>query len=350
MRKLLGFFTAVAFVVAFTVPVMAADWSFYGSARMSTFMVDDSEEASGTGFDDDDLTWTLQGNSRIGAKVKAGDISGQFEYGSGPNLRILYGAWNFGAGTLLVGQTYTPVNIFKSNQVYNGDIDMLWTGGVYHGRRPMLQVAMGGFKVALVEPNVAIPPVLAGLANDTDTSVPGLEASFGFDVGPVALQIVGGYQTYEVVAPNDEGVDIDSYIVGVGFTIGLGPLYFKGDLYTGQNLGQYGMLQLGADDVGFDLADQEIIDVDSTGWLLVVGFKVSDMFSLEAGYGANSHELDVAGADSDDTSAYYIQATINLAKGCFIVPEIGKIDYEDDAGGNDQGDTTYWGAKWQINF
>jgi len=36
MRKLLVLLSAVAFVVAFTVPAMAADWSFYGSARMST--------------------------------------------------------------------------------------------------------------------------------------------------------------------------------------------------------------------------------------------------------------------------------------------------------------------------
>ena len=351
MRKLLVLLSAVAFVVAFTVPVMAADWSFYGSARMTTFWDSDSEEASPTGFEDDDLAWALQGNSRIGANVKAGDISGRFEYGTGVNLRILYGAWNFGAGTLLVGQTYGPVNLFQSNQVWGSDNDMLNFGGVYGGRNPMIQVAFGKFKIALLSPNAATPPAIAALLpTDIDTSIPKLEASYGFNIGPVGLTVVGGYQTYDVVGPTDEGIDVASYIVGLGFNIGFGPLYIKGDVYTGQNLGQYGLYQAGADDVGFSIADQDIIDNDTTGWLLVVGFKVSDMFAVEAGYGNNSHELDVSGSDSDDTSAYYLQATINLAKGCFITPEIGKIDYQDDAAGNEQGDTTYYGAKWQINF
>ena len=104
MKKLLVLLAAVAFVVAFTVPAMSADWNFYGSSRISTFFDGDSEELTGTGFDDDDLTWGLQGNSRIGAKVKAGDISGRFEYGTGINLRLLYASWNFGGGELLVGQ------------------------------------------------------------------------------------------------------------------------------------------------------------------------------------------------------------------------------------------------------
>lgn len=53
------------------------------------------------------------------------ELTGGFEYGSGVNLRKLYGEWNFGAGSLLIGQTYTPLNYFYSNQVYGGDNDLL---------------------------------------------------------------------------------------------------------------------------------------------------------------------------------------------------------------------------------
>ncbi len=80
MRKLITLIAALALVVAFTVPAMAAaDWSFYGSARMGTWvnMVDPPND----GDSDTDTTWTLQGNSRLGAKVKAGDIGGGFEWG-----------------------------------------------------------------------------------------------------------------------------------------------------------------------------------------------------------------------------------------------------------------------------
>ena len=33
-----------------------------------------------------------------------------------------------------------------------------------------------------------------------------------------------------------------------------------------------------------------------------------------------------------------------------IIPEIGKIDFEKDNANAKEGDTTYFGAKWQINF
>ena len=101
MRKLLIVLTAIAFVAAFTVPAMSAEWGFYGSVRMSTFMDNVSEEATGTTFSDDDLTWDQQGNSRIGARVKAGAISGRFEYGisdAKASLRLLNATWNYGLG------------------------------------------------------------------------------------------------------------------------------------------------------------------------------------------------------------------------------------------------------------
>ena len=359
MRKLLVLLSAVAFVVAFTVPAMAADWGFYGSARMSTFMDSLSEEASATGYDDDDLTWALQGNSRLGASVKAGDIGGGFEYGTGINLRKLYGTWNFGGGSLLVGQTYTPINIFQSNQVWAGDVDLLPYGGIYDGRRPMIQLSMGGLKIALVQPNPGAPKQVtdvltaAGLDFDTDATLPKIEASYKFKAGPASLTAFLGYQTFDAVAydaTDEDPESIDSTFIGLGFNVGLGAAYINGNVYTGTNLGQFGMWQQGADDWGVE-ADGEIVDCDTMGYVLVVGFKASDTIALEFGYGHVGHELDLTGHDeADETDSYYVNATINLAKGCFIVPEIGKVDFKDDNTGAKEGETTYYGAKWQINF
>jgi hypothetical protein len=337
MKKLLVLLAAVAFVVAFTVPAMSADWNFYGSSRMATFFDSDSEELSASGlYDDDDLTWAHQGNSRIGARVKAGDISGRFEYGTGINLRILYGAWNFGGGELLVGQSYTPFNYFASNQVYGSDTDMLNTGGIYDGRRDMIQLKSGGFKIALVEPGTGA--VTGFAAADTDTSIPKIEASYGFNAGPLKLSLMAFWNTFDVVdaVNNEEGVD--SYALALGFKIPFGAAYVNGNVWMGQNTGNSG------------LWTANIVDNDALGYLLVAGFKASDALSFELGYGQISHELDQTGSDADETAAYYAQAVINIAKGFFVVPEVGKIDYKEDAAGNDQGDTTYFGAKWQINF
>ena len=117
MKKSIAILAAFALVAGFAVTATAADWSFYGSARMSTFSNSISEEASATGFDDTDTRWDIQTNARIGANVSAGDVGGRFEYGTSggnANLRLLYGTWDFGGGELLVGQAYTPITFFAS--------------------------------------------------------------------------------------------------------------------------------------------------------------------------------------------------------------------------------------------
>jgi len=377
MKKLLVLLSAVAFVVAFTVPAMAADWGFYGSARMQTFMESDSKEITGTNFEDDDLAWALQGNSRIGANVKAGAISGRFEYGSTPNLRLLYGVWNFGGGALTVGQIYTPVFSIYSNQVGGGDGDLVTYGAIYAGRQPAVQVSMGGLSIALVAPNApggtlpvavaeswtptaadtnTLVPATAGFAAvETDTSIPKIEVAYSFKAGPVSLKPMFGYNTYEeTVSATDKSYDIASYVLGLGFNVGLGAAYIKGDIYTGENLGQYGFAELPINDATYDTASDSIKDCDSMGYNIIAGFKASDMITIEAGYGSVETDLDMTGTYEDDASSYYVNATINLAKGCFIVPEIGKFDRGDVQWGTatktKEGDVTYYGAKWQINF
>ncbi len=93
-----------------------------------------------------------------------------------------------------------------------------------------------------------------------------------------------------------------------------------------------------------------MIDNDGFGYLIVLGYKVSDSVNLEAGYGSETNELDYAGSNEDETVQYYGNMTYTITPGFFIVPEIGFIDRKDDADGDDEGDIFYGGIKWQINF
>jgi len=350
MKKFLVIFAIVALIAS---PAMAAEWNFFGSARMSTFSNDFSDDAGVN--DDQDTTWALQGNSRIGANVKAGDVSGAFEYGTGVNVRKLYGEWNFGAGSLLVGQTYTPANFFPSNQVWDGDADLLPYGGVYRGRRPMVQLKFGTFKLAFVSPDSTSD---LGTGGDVDVTFPQVEASYKFKTDMFYVDVFGGYQTYEIetpgyVASTGQGIsswDVDSYIAGVNLGLTFGPASIMGSTWLGKNTGPYGMWVESADDPALNAAGNEIIDNDLFGYLAVVNFKANDMLSFEAGYGHVETELDVDAAQSDDTDSYYVNAVITFAPGVFIVPEVGMVDYADDAAGADEGELTYFGAKWQINF
>lgn len=325
MKKLMVIIAALAMV---TGSAYAADWNFYGSARIQTFITD-SDLADEDIFDE-----TMQGNSRIGANVKVSDeLTGRFEYGTGVNVRVLYGEWNFGGGKFLVGQTYTPLNMFYSNQVYGSDTDLLGYGGVYSGRAPMLRLKFGDFQIAAVDPNTP---------GASDVTMPAIEAKYTLGLGALRLALAGGYQSYEVASG-----DVDSYVVALGAGMNFGAAYVNAQVYTGQNGGSLIWIDTG-DGLGGTAVDTgtAIVDMDNFGWLLVAGFKVNDMFSLEAGYAMAEAELDVAGVDADEVSSYYIQATVGLAPGVFFVPEIGVIDY-DEAG---QDEITYYGVKWQINF
>jgi hypothetical protein len=328
---------------------MAAEWSFFGSARMSTFYEDRNEEAG----DDADTTWGLQGNARIGANVKAGAIGGGFEYGSGPNLRKLFGTWNFGAGELKIGQDYTPLgSMFYSNQVWASDEDLLSIGQCYNGRVPMLQLSMQGLKVALIRPSTA---AVAGLTGDIDTTFPKVEMSYSLKTDMFFMDVYGGFQTYEIDA-GDETYDVNAYVGGIGGGVNLGPAYIKLNGYYAVNHSNYGLYS-GVNPIKDSsrnavFLNNDIVDSKSMGGLAVIGFKASDMFTIEFGGGYIQHELDDDSdlTDKNDAMSAYGNVTINIAPGFFIVPEGGIVDWMDDAAGNDQGKMIYGGIKWQINF
>ena len=370
----------------------AADWNFYGSARINTFYTDfenspfqspNSLAAFGSIAGDDTKNYEqgLQGNARIGARVKVSDsLSGRFEYGAqsgNANVRLLYGEWNFGAGSLLVGKNYTPLLFPYSNQVYSidslgkGDHNMSTFGMLYGQRRAQVRLKFGGFQIAAVDcptlvyrdkNNGGHPFGLHASQPDTELNFPSIQAKYKFDFKNGHISFAGAYQTFEVLN-GTQTYDVDSYILGVGGRLNVGPAYFKGNFWGGQNVGnQADILVSGAlwsttgnanssnfDGDGFGLAKYDgtkIVDRDAYAALLVAGVEIRKGLYLEAGYGYVATELDEAAAEKDDAQTLYIQSTIFLAPGVFITPEIGYCDMKQ----KDQPEITYYGIKWQINF
>lgn len=383
MKKLYVSMAVVALAFVFVGSAVAADWNFYGSARMSTFYTNLDKEANGTANDDTDLGHDLQGNSRIGATVQSGAVGGGFEYGTGVNVRKLFGTWNFGSGELLVGQTYTPVTLLLSNQVYNGDNGLLNGGEFYAGRQPMLQLKFGGFKFALVNPEVAAltstttstvaaaPGTVTSVTatsllgrpgvTETDVTLPKLELAYRFKGDAWFAQIYGGYQTYDGADAADNGKSITSYVVGVGGAYSWSMVTLKANIYTAQNPTQYGATTATAGapagsaylDPAWNGTDYE--DATNMGGLLMAGFTFNDTIGLELGVGYSASERDVSGIKTEKTvMTYYVQLPITLADGVFIVPEIGNYDFGDlkvtGAADTKLGSLLYYGFKTQINF
>jgi hypothetical protein len=369
MKKFFILFTAVALVCAFSVPVMAADeavsWDFYGSARMATWYDNNSDNLHGNitgdpniGLDDSGTIWNLQSNSRIGAHVKGETIGGRFEYGSGPNLRMLYGTYTMGEHEFLVGQTYTPLAYrFYSNQAFGTDDGLLAAGNVYTGRDPMLQWKMGGLRVALVKPvvdDLGYNSVGGGEA-DADSVVPQIEVRYVYKTDTMAFDVFGGANTYKIEGvetdedPVTDDDNITAYLLGLGGEFNFGPGYFKTQFFAARNGAQLGDSNWGGNNSAALIGDQ-VNDNDGWGGLGVIGFKATDTMTIEGGIGYTSYELDKGDFSKDETIAYYINAMIDIVPGFFIVPEFGYYDFKENFAGVDEGSETYFGAKWQINF
>jgi len=384
MKKLMAISAVLVFLAGSS--VHAADWNFYGSARVNTFYTkyEKSPFSSGkaglglaTGSETSNYEQGLQGNARIGARVKVNDsLSGRFEYGSlggKANLRILYGVWNFGAGSLLVGQVYSPLTFPISNQAWSisafgkGDHHMTTFGQLYASRKPMIRLKFGGFQIAAVSPEnlrVNLPTSLTAIGTqqpDTKVRMPAIQAKYVYQYPKGDVQFSGGYQNFDVLS-NGREHDVTSWVLGMGARLNAGPAYFKGNVWGGQNVGNQVQILVNQklwsttgnagtakfDGDGFGLArwdGSSIIDRNAVAGLIVAGLKIREGMFLEAGYGYTKTELDSDAFDKDDCEGYYIQSTIFLAPGVSITPEIGRIDMKQD-----DSVITYFGAKWQVNF
>jgi predicted porin len=379
MRKLFALLAAIAMVAAFTLPVMAqeTEWSFYGSVRMTTFWDKWDRAAMNNYFgtahidDDSDLTWANQSNSRLGARVSAGDISGRIELGlndegaRGVRARLVWGQWDFGVGSIRIGRDYSPSELWNgSNQVWWIDNALTGMGYFYAGRNDQIKfifpVGGGELQFAFVEPSTNGAPVAAatGLATESDTTIPKLEAMFTRNFGPVYWILTGGYNTYkENIIATEVDHSIDSWVIGTCLGYTAGPFYAYGSIYAGQNLVEYGQ-SFGYDweqGAVFNAATNSIEDDDTWGGSIVAGYSPMDILTLEGGWGLIESKVDLApGVESKDKSQmYYLQARIQVAKGFRIIPEIGKYDLKDrEAAGvtTDQGDNVYFGAQWRIDF
>ena len=364
MKKLLIIFA----VLCLAAPAMAADWNFYGSARMATFYSIVDKDLNSDNDTVNRTQWAQQGNARIGATVKVNDqIGGAFEVGEDFSTRKLFGTYNFAGGSqLLLGQTYTPSSgYFYSNSVFDGDGDLLGVGQFYTGRRAMVQWKTGGFKLAFIEPTVPddVEAAEGVIGSAVDLIIPKIEASYGFKGDSWFMDIFGGFQTYSIDYFEGNDPTVTSWVGGAGGGMTFGAFYVNLGGHYAQNAGAYGAYGSGLgglrpinDDTGFDVNND---DIENTGYgfLAVLGFNLSDTMTIEGGGGYEYAELDVDGPAGDGESVWqvYINSTINIAPGFFVVPEIGYASYDYatiPVAGQDEAKPNifYAGAKWQINF
>jgi len=251
-----------------------------------------------------------------------------------------------------------------------GECNGIGWGTPYGGRRAQLKLKMGGFQVALIEPVSTVRPINSDAAafpvdfnpaGDIDQTMPKIEASYTFSLGPAALYIGGFYNSYDQEFGTIDGVkevSNESWALAAGVKTAFGPLYVNSTAQYGRNVAQAGMpTNLLAAKMVVDGTTLGEEDADYMAAQLVLGFKVMDTLSFEGGAVWQRGEADVPGASisiDQDTWVYYIQAVWSPAKNVFIIPELGLINNGDlEVTGDpdtDLGKITWFGVKWQINF
>ena len=374
-------------ILVLAAPAMAADWSFYGSERMATFTAyQDFGKTQVAGQDNDAGTlWYLQGNSRLGAKVKADKVTGQIQLatqasstdsaGDGAvNTRLAYGVWQFADNaSLKVGKDFSPATDNNmSNQVFGAD-NNLEGNGLFYGRRPSyIGLYLGGFEFAALTPAYGQNPgstqgtspnlngVQGATNGDPDSYLPKLEAAYNWKFDAGYIRPFAGFQYYKIAA-SDPGtvtdtLDIYSYVLGASSQWNIGAFYLNSELAWGQNWSSsnwYSGLNASTSSLPYLKTNgHEVADVRSWSALLVGGLKVTDTLKFEAGGGIRMDNADGAPGYSQKDGSWivYAQSVLTLAPGVYLIPEVGYYDYMDDVAGNDQGYQWYVGAKWQIDF
>jgi hypothetical protein len=358
MKKLIIIIAAIALVGTCVVPAMA-DVSLYGSARMWTYWVDQSEEASSTGYDDGDLKWALGPFSRFGANFKSDKITGKFELDARDTgksassvgdmrLRLLYGEYDFGSYKLLVGQNWplTDWNV-SMIQVTGGGIQPYGGMGVGIARKPQIRLTFGDLKLAFLTPNTS---TTYEDQVDTDSILPQVEVRYTFKLDNSLIDILGAYQYMKYVNDVDAGESVQSYVLGVRGKFNFGPAYLN---LTGKyqvNGGNYGMSD--AVNTTAILEDGELRDNKAFGFAGVLGYKFNDSFTIEATYGWIKSEEDIGDWD-DDAQGYAITAKYTVAPGVYLIPEFVVLDggdRTDSEGSHEEGKITNFGMVWRIDF
>ena len=371
MKKL----SAALAVVLFTVPALAADWSFFGSARMATFYKYTdfgSANQPGTGEQDDwGMIWDFQTNSRLGAKVKADKVDGYVELAlkgtDGGDLdvgtRRAFGLWHFSdKAALKVGKDYSPVSQMISNQVFNNDDDM-WGSGDFHGRRPGgLTLILGGLEVALLTNPLTTSAGQFPANSDPDYNFPKVEARYTLKLDNFQIVPFGGFNYFQVSDTSatraagtlTDSADITSYVAGLTVKANIGAFYGAAVGTYGQNWGNAnwnpGYNAITSSQATLKSSGGSTNDATSYMLGMVAGVKVSDHLQFEVGAGYRNDDPDTPGSDNDDFWQGYAQVVVTLAQGVYLVPEVGYQDFMDAADGQNQGYDWYAGAKWQIDF
>lgn len=388
-KKLLGYVTlAVFFTSIFIIPgaAVAEDaFSFYGSVRATTAYVNHSKETNNIPYSvlsatnglaptaDEDYTflaWEMEKlTSRFGVRAKKDQFSGRIEIRpyDGSIWRHYYGVYNFGSGTLLMGQTWDPLFLTgtMAESLMFGGMNGAMTDVVNGLRTEQFKVAfhktpVGMVNFALLKPNKAPGGGVIGLtAAKTEATIPALRLTLhSKPVGPVSFVAGTGYNAYTITDPAGESYDVDGWAGVLGGRFKMGSFGLNLNLWTGKNPNIFASTPHYAfANAVYDAASDKVEDATvNYGIMTSTYWQIKDNLKLQFDYGMRETETEeVTGIPGTELTHSNYTLTLRYKwKQMTIRPQIEYIEWGDLEYSNgtetDLGTSLIAGIYWQFDF
>ena len=298
---------------------------------------------------DDNFLYGIQGNSRIGVRLKVGNFSGQVELGaveatlyghstgSNVGLRQAWGAYSFGnAGALLAGKTDTPTAMggFISD-IMDTDGGLNGFGGSTTGsRRFQIQYNVAGLSIALIENDMAYGP--GDGYTDGGETIPRLGLSYTYKNPSLLVKVAATYSALNgtINAPVSDTRWATVHAFGVA--LGLKPTFMDGKMWLsvlaryGMNEELYGeaktvyngglMAHSSIDNYVGVQADGTVDNVQRAAVALELGYNVNDMIAVIVGGGYQHSMIDALTYDVG-SYAVFLQAPIKISGNFALIPQ-----------------------------
>lgn len=297
---------------------------------------------------DDNFLYGIQGNSRIGVRLKVGNFSGQVELGaveatlygrstgSNVGLRQAWGAYSFGnAGALLAGKTDTPTAMggFISD-IMDTDGGLNGFGGSTTGsRRFQIQYNVAGLSIALIENDMAYGP---GVSYGYTETIPRLGLSYTYKNPSLLVKVAATYSALNgtINAPVSDTRWATVHAFGVA--LGLKPTFMDGKMWLSV-LARYGMNEelygeaktvyngglMAHSSIGNYVgvqADGTVDNVQRAAVALELGYNVNDMIAVIVGGGYQHSMIDALTYDVG-SYAVFLQAPIKISGNFALIPQ-----------------------------
>ncbi len=301
---------------------------------------------------DDNFLYGIQGNSRIGVRLKVGNFSGQVELGaveatlygssrstgSNVGLRQAWGAYSFGnAGALLAGKTDTPTAMggFISD-IMDTDGGLNGFGGSTTGsRRFQIQYNVAGLSIALIENDMAYGPDVNGYTDGGET-IPRLGLSYTYKNPSLLVKVAATYSALNgtINAPVSDTRWATVHAFGVA--LGLKPTFMDGKMWLSV-LARYGMNEelYGEAKTVYNgglmthssirnyvgvQEDGTVDNVQRAAVALELGYNVNDMIAVIVGGGYQHSMIDALTYDVG-SYAVFLQAPIKISGNFALIPQ-----------------------------